>query len=822
MENKKSKRIKFSLKYQVSLLITLTIVIGIIISIGTIYIWTIKLFREEIKNDLKLIGINTSLVIDSKNLKNINSILDEDKEEYVDIQNNLQKVKLLNKEQIKYIYILHKDGKDIKYTVDAEPTSSSDHSFFGERFNVEDFSYVNEAFNGKFSVEDSPTLDIDFGGYVQTGYVPLFDEKNDVISVLAVDMDVSTIKKRENTIINFCVISFSISFIVAIIAGILFGRRITKPFILLTKSSQKLADGEFDIIINIKRNDEIGVLVENFNVMAKKLGEKSNLLKKQNQALEEIVYERTQDLTQINKEFRDIFNNMTEAVFSIDGDFKITNQYSRYASEIFGNINLSGENFINLIFKEENDESENFKLNLKSLFNIETIHERIEYEYEIIDKNNVIKYIKIEVKPIYETEKKQISRLMVIINDISDKRRIELDKIKIEESYKENLDQIINIINSDNELFRDFIYESQELIEGFVEELPNIEKCSKNEEYYKDLLRKMHIIKGNAKAFGLLKISNQAQVIEELLTNIKNHEIPSFFIDEINEEVEKINVFYSEINDIYNKINKNKNVEKTSETIADDIIRVKVDDLNNLEMLLKEADSIVDKRKNEIGFHEEGLIELKTVIQKSENKLVSIKQINIDRLFARLPNIVSELSVELNKKVKLVIESDNFEVDKNIFEKISEIIIHLVRNAIDHGIEFEERRLLQGKDECGSIVISTKMLNKTIEINVIDDGSGIDIDKIKSKAVKKGFISLREANSIDYNDLINLIFSSGFSTKEIITSTSGVGVGLDIVKTIVEETLEGKIEIKTVKGIGTNFKLIIPIEKLSSNYLAII
>jgi len=197
-------------------------------------------------------------------------------------------------------------------------------------------------------------------------------------------------------------------------------------------------------------------------------------------------------------------------------------------------------------------------------------------------------------------------------------------------------------------------------------------------------------------------------------------------------------------------------------------------------------------------------------IRTAYDRVISLRTLPISTIFDSYPRYVFHLSQELGKKVKLTIEGQENEIDKNIIETISEVFIHLVRNAVDHGIETPQERITAGKDEIGKLSIICSRESGNMKIIISDDGRGIDLEKIRQKAVKSGFVTEAAAASLTKEELINLIFQSGFSTSGNISNVSGRGVGMDVVRECVEN-LKGSILVDSVQGEGSKFTIIVPL-----------
>jgi two-component system chemotaxis sensor kinase CheA len=190
--------------------------------------------------------------------------------------------------------------------------------------------------------------------------------------------------------------------------------------------------------------------------------------------------------------------------------------------------------------------------------------------------------------------------------------------------------------------------------------------------------------------------------------------------------------------------------------------------------------------------------------------IMKTRMVEIGKVFNKFPRIVRDICRDLNKEVNLVIEGAETELDKSIVEEINEPFVHLIRNAIDHGIEPPSERIQKGKNRTGTLKLSASQEGNHIVISVEDDGKGMDQEKIKQKAIENGIVTPQEASQMSENDVFNLVFLPGFSTASQVSNLSGRGVGMDVVKTNIEK-LNGIISIKSKINEGTKIIIKIPL-----------
>lgn len=190
--------------------------------------------------------------------------------------------------------------------------------------------------------------------------------------------------------------------------------------------------------------------------------------------------------------------------------------------------------------------------------------------------------------------------------------------------------------------------------------------------------------------------------------------------------------------------------------------------------------------------------------------VMKTRMLPIGKVFNKFPRMIRDLSRELNKKIELEITGEETELDKSIVEEIGDPLVHIIRNSCDHGIETPDIRLASGKEESGTIHLKAYHEGNHIVIQIIDDGKGLDAEMLKQKSIEKGIITEKEADLMSEKEAFGLIFRPGFSTAAQVTSVSGRGVGMDVVKTNIEK-LNGMIDIDSEVGKGTSMKLKIPL-----------
>lgn len=237
-----------------------------------------------------------------------------------------------------------------------------------------------------------------------------------------------------------------------------------------------------------------------------------------------------------------------------------------------------------------------------------------------------------------------------------------------------------------------------------------------------------------------------------------------------------------------------------------------------LDKLMNIASEMVLARNRLLPFSQQSSDKLFTSAVRSidlltlelQERMMKMRMQPIYHIWDKFPRLVRDVAAECGKKVRLLQEGAETELDRILLDSIRDPLVHLIRNSIDHSIESPEIRLEKGKSELAYLVLRAAHQNGTVIVEVIDDGAGIDYERVRQRAISRGLISVEKAHTLNHKELIDLIFLPGFSTRETVTNLSGRGVGMDVVKNNIEN-IGGSIEITSVPNEGTHVKLKIPL-----------
>jgi len=252
------------------------------------------------------------------------------------------------------------------------------------------------------------------------------------------------------------------------------------------------------------------------------------------------------------------------------------------------------------------------------------------------------------------------------------------------------------------------------------------------------------------------------------------------------------------------------NAESTSIRVGID----KVDSLINMvgELVITQAmlSQLGEQEITEatIASLQEGLAQLAHNTRDLQENVMRIRMLPISFVFSRFPRLVRDISQKLDKQVELKLLGEQTELDKTVMEKLSDPMVHLVRNSLDHGLETVDKRVAAGKDPVGTVTLNAFHQGGNIVIEIMDDGQGLNTTKIREKAIKNGLIS--ETDDLSDNEINELIFLPGFSTADQVSDLSGRGVGMDVVRRNIE-ALSGSVEVASAPGVGSTFTIRLPL-----------
>lgn len=295
------------------------------------------------------------------------------------------------------------------------------------------------------------------------------------------------------------------------------------------------------------------------------------------------------------------------------------------------------------------------------------------------------------------------------------------------------------------------------------------------------------------------------------------------YIEDSSQDTEKSDASANAVKKVDNKKEKpsagKQSGKQTGKPVVNRSVRVDIEKLDVLMNLVSELiiaknglvsiGSAEGENRNDASFNEQ-IEYLERVTTNLHESVMKVRMMPIESVVNKFPRMIRDLTKKLNKKMELYMTGEDTELDRTVIDEIGDPLMHLLRNAADHGLESNQERIAMGKPEVGSIFLNAYQDGNNVVIEVRDDGKGIDTEKVKNKAIEKGTITPEQAETMTEQDIIELLFRPSFSTAEKISDVSGRGVGLDVVKNKIEG-LGGDIECKTVLGGGSNFIIRLPL-----------
>lgn len=517
--------------------------------------------------------------------------------------------------------------------------------------------------------------------------------------------------------------------------------------------------------------------------------------------------QRETELVKIESEkTQALLNNMNQAVFNINSTATVIEPVSKFTDFLFpsGVINRS---IFESLYKDIDPKSELFT-GIKTV--LATAFGENEFQWELVqhllprklsytpqENNSTEKIFKVSYAPIWDRAG-LLEKIMFVIEDITELERLEAqlraDRLRAE---------IIQEISSNDilSLGRNFFERSQVLFAKCQNALLN---WHKDPQAFAELMRNLHSLKGNSRLFGFKSISQEVHASESLVldTHRQFHDSSlnltqaQDIFDKALRAVEKSLQLYGQIVFQYfrvaNPFSQTAGAVPSSSS-ENQMVEIYADNLRRLGDLIKQIPGDGPD------------------VQMLRKSFYHLRDVPLKPLLGRFQSMVDEVSKSLGKKVQYKISGENVSLRPEVLEELQDLITHLLRNSMDHGIEAPDERLRRGKPEQGNLEISTASDGRHIYLRLSDDGRGIDEHKLLQKALSKGLIADSQIAQMSRSAILGLVFAPGLSTKDEVTELSGRGVGMDQVKKTLE-ALQGRIDLQSELGRGTSFELSLPLE----------
>lgn len=493
--------------------------------------------------------------------------------------------------------------------------------------------------------------------------------------------------------------------------------------------------------------------------------QKRRRVEEQNKLLEIKVAERTADLAAKNKDIQTMLSNMKQGLFTIEEDGNIHHEYSAHLEEIFKSNEISGKNAFEFLFAnsaESEDLIHQQQASLASIIGMDGINYEFnahlltsEYETNIANEKKVLS---LDWSPILDDDE-YVEKLMVSVRDVTELKILEREAA----GKRQELEIIGQLLNINAKKYRSFIDSAMQYVEESKQHL-EADSATDKAELIQKLFRAMHTIKGNSRAHGFTFIANAAHNAESRYSELKDKP-DAWNLDLLEQDLEQVEAILKEYIQIYTEVlGRGGNKKRDEEGVW-----INHTDLKQIQETLVELKSTEPAAYQRIN---------NVIVKSTTAPLSEVLELNITAL--------ASIAEELGKPApKVGIDDGDFRVQEGSQNLLNDVFSHILRNAIDHGIEAPEERTQSGKPEAGNIHVGIHQDQSKVKIVVKDDGKGLNLESLYKKGVELGKWKDGETPSVE--DIASLIFESGVSTKDSVSNISGRGVGMDAVKQFLKQ-----------------------------------
>lgn len=572
--------------------------------------------------------------------------------------------------------------------------------------------------------------------------------------------------------------------------------KITSPIASLVNSSKIIAEGNYDVAVKPESNDEIGDLATHFEGMRA-------TIKKYTDHLQDLIDEKMQ---QVN----DILNNIDQGLFTINLDGTVNQEYSSRANKILKVSDVASCSIKDLLrfdAKQENAFSTWLELVQKKhtqqrwpkLAKLAPVQ-----EIELITQpdTNDMEYISISYQRVYD-KKGNLSKIMVLALDETDKRLKDMQMAAERLKHENDVKAILAIANTPPEEIAEFTEDTASRMRELHSEIASL---LENVNYQRDnhpdtppyqitkdqidrLYRDLHTIKGNGGSYGFEMLSHFAHLAEDELEKLREpiNERRGIILGNINELLVKMDL---SLDEVYQKI---RLIFGKEEEIT---VRIPEGRISNIVDISRSIQPNVTDHQVSVLITECIMLSwkpLKTLLRKYQKMALKISR-------------------KLHKNVTFTVVDENTLYPHDTINDLDDVLIHMIRNSVDHGIEEPETREELGKG-VGRLQVELSCSADMRIITISDDGRGIDIDLLVEKSIEKNIITREESHQLSHEQKMQLLFKGGISTAETISDISGRGMGMQIIYNKITDELHGTLNIDSTIGKGTTFTLSIPVKK---------
>lgn len=561
----------------------------------------------------------------------------------------------------------------------------------------------------------------------------------------------------------------------------------------------RVSEGDFATEMEVHEDEQLGKLATAFNLMLATVNQTMA-------NLDTLVAER-------GAEMKMVMDTVPTGILSIDEKFRINPDYSKVCEEILAMADLKGRDFFNVLGISKRRPQDRQKLEEF----LDLLAQQILPEEDMAPLNP-FKELELEVKkenatlpPTIVGERRERGRVhastrwlqinyhlvhrgegqpchyLVLVEDITRAKEMAAEMVKAE---KDNLQ--LKAIAEDPDLYCEFLEEGIKKVKTALHHTNQLHSAADSRPLVNEMFRGVHTIKGTAGAFNLDQIASQAAELENSLSDLRTADKIGFQTIESTEKG---------LTNLHNSFT--EAVEKAQALLGREIGGDNSGDIN-LQVSANEIKRILTSMTT-MDLDKKGL-------QKIIYDVRRLRAVPVKKGLARSLKIITGLGERLGKDITFDLVGGETKIDCEVVRELNTPMVHLFRNAFDHGIESPEKRLEADKPERGKVNLIIQEEKKEIRLIISDDGKGLDPEKLKKSALEKGVISQEEAEELSEQQCCALIFRAGFSTTESVSDVSGRGVGMDAALHTIRESLSGNIVIDSQPGKGSTFVITVPKE----------
>ncbi|ERP31644.1 ATP-binding protein [Chitinivibrio alkaliphilus] len=573
-------------------------------------------------------------------------------------------------------------------------------------------------------------------------------------------------------------------------------QKITSPIIDLSESAKVISDGNYNFKIERTSDDEVGILSETFDEMRQ-------TIKQYTEHLQDIIDDKM-------RQVKDILNNIDQGLMTLDFDGNIGEEYSLISNKILNVEDVSQQDVYSLLRLDTAGKKRfdtwlalvkkmHTKQRWKKIEKLAPIHE-LQFQTLSDDSNADDTFVNVAYQKVFDKEG-NLSKLMLLTKDITESRKREMQMEAERLQHENEMKTILGVANTPEEEMIDFMKDTKTRLDAIMAKIAShLEGVAREREQYPDrdaqyaipqedvdiLYRDLHTLKGNGGSYGFELFSTYAHEAEDRLEELRSPVSirRSDTLESMKHLLEKMQAEYGAIDEKVKLINGSKEMVYVS---------VPAERVEYIQTLTRD---LIEEYGEEKIPHE---------LFATAEKLSWKPFLTQGRKYQKS---AMKAARSLKKEIEFVFVDENKLVPGDIFKGVDESIMHIVRNAVAHGIEPNEVRQEKNKG-IGQVLFSVDFDEEKRIIKIADDGAGIDRDVILKKAIERGLTTEQDASNLSDQDVYAFLFDSGFSTADSLSDISGRGVGLDVVKDNIERA-NGTVEITSQVTVGTTFEIRLP------------